>query len=342
MKRFLILMLITLSQIAFAEYEFVELGTLLKETGGSLQWSSLLQTGVLVCGKAHIVFAVDAPWIIVNSNYKIPTPGIHRDKGMLYFPKETAEQIKTVFQSKEIPVRVFRVGAIVIDPGHGGKDSGASYSYTVNGKTVRIAEKDIVLNLGQMLITMLTKRFPDKVVMLTREKDEAVPLEERPAVANSIPLKEDEAVIYISLHANASLSRSAKGFEVWYLTSTYKRNLVNTASVESEYRDIVPIINSMQEEEFTRESILLAKTIMTEIESAVGAETENRGLKEGEWLVVRKAKMPSILIELGFVSNREEAVKLSDQTYLQKLSLAIYNGVSSFIEKYEQSKGFTE
>jgi N-acetylmuramoyl-L-alanine amidase len=101
-------------------------------------------------------------------------------------------------------------------------------------------------------------------------------------------------------------------------------------------------MNSMQEEEFTRESVLLARMIMAELQSAVGGETENRGLKEGEWLVVRQAKMPSILIEVGFVSNQEEALKLTSVPYLQKLSGAIYNGVSNFIDNFERSKAFTE
>ena len=112
--------------------------------------------------------------------------------------------------------------------------------------------------------------------------------------------------------------------------------------MDTEYRDILPIMNSMQEEEFTRESVLLARMILGELQSAIGGETENRGMKEGEWLVVRKAKMPSILIEFGFVSNREEAIKLTNASYLQKLSGAVYNGVSAFIDSFERSKAFTE
>jgi N-acetylmuramoyl-L-alanine amidase len=336
----LIFILFILAQAADAEN--MELMTLLAQTGGKLEWNSVLESGRIVRGQTQVVFSINAPWIIVNSNYKLPTPGIRYERGTIFFPKETADSILTVFKGNDVPVHVYRVGAIVIDPGHGGKDAGASYAYSAGGKQTRVSEKDIVLDVGLLLFEMLKKRFPDKVVLLTRSRDVTMPLEERPAVANSISLKDDEAVIYISLHANASLSRSARGFEVWYLTSTYKRNLVSTASVDSEYHDIIPIMNSMQEEEFTRESILLAKDIMRELDETVGPETENRGLKEGEWLVVRKAKMPSILIELGFISNKEEALKLRENAYLRKLSMAIYNGVSSFVEKFEQSKAFTE
>jgi N-acetylmuramoyl-L-alanine amidase len=74
----------------------------------------------------------------------------------------------------------------------------------------------------------------------------------------------------------------------------------------------------------------------------VGDNTENRGLKEEVWFVVRKAKMPSILIELGFVTNEAEAVRLGEPEYLRKLSEAIYNGTSRFISNFESTKGFTE
>ncbi len=325
-----------------ASAEIVPLGTLLKETGGTFEWNNLLQTGVLSGGGSRVVFTMNAPWVIVNNTVKLPTTGIYRESGTIIFPKATADAIKNIMAGNEAPSRSYRVGAIVIDPGHGGKDSGASYSYTVNGKSVRISEKDIVLRLGEMLYEQLKKRFPDKVVQMTRSKDVTVALEDRPAVANAIPLKQDEAIIYLSLHANASLNRSARGFEVWYLTSTYRRELLTRSSVDSEYHEILPIMNSMREEEFTRESILLARMIMAELNGAVGGETENRGLKEGEWLVVRKAKMPSILIELGFVSNQEEAFRLTTAAYLQKISSAVYNGVCTFVDMFERSKAFTE
>ncbi|RPJ04244.1 MAG: N-acetylmuramoyl-L-alanine amidase, partial [Spirochaetaceae bacterium] len=136
--------------------------------------------------------------------------------------------------------------------------------------------------------------------------------------------------------------QTGKGLEVWYLTPTYKRELVSSASVGSEFSEVLPVMNHMQEEEFTRESILLAREITSQLINTIGNVTENRGLKEGEWLVVRKAKMPSILVEVGFVSNRDEAARLLDTAYLQKITQALYNGVSLFIEQYEKSKGFTE
>jgi len=70
--------------------------------------------------------------------------------------------------------------------------------------------------------------------------------------------------------------------------------------------------------------------------------TDNRGIREESWFVVRKAKMPSILIELGYVTNKEEAARLADQAYLQKLVLGIYTGIRSFVSNFESTRGFTE
>ncbi len=97
----------------------------------------------------------------------------------------------------------------------------------------------------------------------------------------------------------------------------------------------------MMEEEFTTESVLIAKFILDELDREIGAQSGNRGLKEEEWFVVRNANMPSVLIEVGFVSNPEEAVLLNDAGYLRKITTGIYNGLAAFIVHFERSRGFT-
>ena len=97
----------------------------------------------------------------------------------------------------------------------------------------------------------------------------------------------------------------------------------------------------MMEEEYTTESILMAKFIEDGLNAQVGSLSPQRGIKEEEWFVVRNAKMPSVLVETGFLSNAEEAALLSDDNYLKKLSLGIYNGLGAFITHFERSRGFT-
>lgn len=236
-------------------------------------------------------------------------------------------------------VRAYSIGAILIDPGHGGKDPGASATFTIKGKKTTVVEKDINLRVGLKLFDMLTKAYPKKRIMMTRSTDKYLSLEERTNIANSVKLGENEAVLYLSVHVNASLDKGATGFEVWYLSPGYRRQVIDSKSAED--KSLLTILNSMMEEEYTTESILMAKFIEDGINAQVGAQSPRRGIKEEEWFVVRNAKMPSVLVETGFLSNEQEAALLSDDEYLKKMALGIYNGLGAFITHFERSRGFT-
>lgn len=157
-------------------------------------------------------------------------------------------------------------------------------------------------------------------------------------MANSVKLGAHEAILYLSIHANSAFNKSSDGFEVWYLTPDYRRTVIDKTD---ESKEILPILNSMMEEEFTTESILIAKSIGDGLDLQIGKQSPNRGIKEEEWFVVRNARMPSVLVELGFVSNPTEAKLLADSDYLQKCAAGIYNGLSGFILQFEGSRGFT-
>ncbi len=241
--------------------------------------------------------------------------------------------------SSEEESRAYSIGAILIDPGHGGKDPGASATFTIKGKKTTIIEKDINLKIGLRLYDMLKKAYPKKQILMTRNTDKYLTLEERTDIANSVKLRENEAVLYLSIHVNASLDKTATGFEVWYLSPGYRRQVIDSQSEED--KSLLTILNSMMEEEYTTESILMAKFIEDGMNAQIGALSPQRGIKEEEWFVVRNAKMPSVLVETGFLSNEEEAALLSDEGYLKKLSLGIYNGLGAFITHFERSRGFT-
>lgn len=235
--------------------------------------------------------------------------------------------------------RAYSIGAILIDPGHGGKDPGASATCMIKGKKTTVVEKDINLSIGLKLYDMLTKAYPKKRILMTRNTDKYLTLEERTTIANSVKLGQNEAVLYLSIHVNASLDKSATGFEVWYLSPGYRRQVIDSESDED--KGLLTILNSMMEEEYTTESILMAKFIEDGLNAQVGSLSPQRGIKEEEWFVVRNAKMPSVLVETGFLSNEKEAALLSDADYLKKLSLGIYNGLGAFITHFERSRGFT-
>jgi len=242
--------------------------------------------------------------------------------------------LRTLFPPpSEAPISVT---TIIIDPGHGGRDPGAVGRHQINGSPYVLYEKDVVLEVSKELHRRLSSSYPDKRIILTRAEDTYLNLEERTEIANRIELNDNEVMVFVSIHANASLNSRATGFEVWYLPPDYRRELVDPESIDPEYRDVAPILNTMLEEEFTVESILLARSVSEEMDKVVGSTSENRGLKEESWFVVRNAKMPSVLVELGFVTNADEAKLLGDPRHLMKLTEGIYNGLARFINRFEE------
>jgi N-acetylmuramoyl-L-alanine amidase len=259
----------------------------------------------------------------------------------LIFPETFITQVNSTFSRYVEEDRSrFRIAAIIIDPGHGGKDPGTQGKHTIGGKALELSEKDITLKIAQQVHASLTAAFPDKRVLLTRNSDVTKSLDERVDLANSVPLTGNESAIYISVHCNASRNKDAKGFEVWYLSPGYRRQILDRAG-STVPKEVLPILNSMLEEELTTESILMARHILTRLEESVGKTTPSRGLKAEEWFVVRNAKMPSVLVELLFLSNEDDFLLMRDDTYLKKLSEALYKGISDFIALFERSGGFT-
>ncbi len=113
-------------------------------------------------------------------------------------------------------------------------------------------------------------------------------------------------------------------------------------TLEGESTEIIPILNTMLEEEYTIKSILLARNILSGLDTQIGKEIPSRGLKEQSWYVVRNAKMPSVLVEIGFITNEPEAALLAQPEYLRKIANGIYNGIVSFIDYFEQAEFASE
>ena len=157
-------------------------------------------------------------------------------------------------------------------------------------------------------------------------------------IANGLLEKTRDTVLYISIHANTSpFNKTASGFEVWCLPPSYERTLVDEKAAGKDNLDILPILNSMREEEVSLESTVLAQNILRGLDAALGARSGSRGLRRNDWYVVRNARMPAVLTEVGFVSNAEEAQRLADPAYLKDLAQGMYSGVKSFIQGFERS-----
>ena len=303
-----------------------------------LYWDSLTGGGMFMKDGHTISFRVDDPVILLDYNKLAVVEAPAQVNGNVYVGEDFRNCIENLLKS-EAPEPYFSIGAVLIDPGHGGKDPGALDTITVDGKKVQVQEKDVVLNVGKKIYNLLTRKYPDKKILMTRDTDEFLSLEERVEIANNVKLGEREAILYVSVHVNAAFDKSAGGFEVWYLSPGYRRTVISES--EADDAEVLPILNSMMEEEYTTESILMAKYILDGLDNKMGDIMTNRGIKEEEWFVVRNAKMPSVLIELGFLTNPKEAAILIDESYLKKIADGIYNGIVSFIVHFEHSRGFT-
>ena len=309
-----------------------------KTEGMAVYWDPLSETGIIEKNGHQVTFRNNEEIVVLDSMKMMITDAPVLEDNKIFVTEKFLDDTEDFFnQISNIP---FKVGAIVIDPGHGGKDAGAARDYKIDGKTVTIKEKDINLKIGKMLYERLLSAYPDKQIVLTRNTDVFLSLGERTDIANGVKVKENEAVLFISIHVNSSLNKKASGYEVWYLSPGYRRTVLSDDEVSKD-DSLFPILNSMMEEEFTTESIMIAKFIMDGLEAQIGDQSDARGIKEEEWFVVRNSNMPSVLVEVGFVSNEKEAMLLNDDKYLKKVTLGIYNGIAAFITHFERSQGFT-
>lgn len=311
-----------------------------KNQGMTLYWDSLSETGMIEKSGHQMTFRSGESLVLLDSIRLMITDAPEISENQIMVSQKFLNDAQTFFNQKvESP---FKVGAILIDPGHGGKDPGALKTYKSGGKSLTIREKDINLKVGKMLYERLKTAYPDKKIILTRSSDVFLSLGERTDIANSVKVKDNEAVLFISIHVNSSLNKNSSGYEVWYLSPEYRRSVIDEKSLSVEDKSLAPILNSMTEEEYTTESIMIAKFIMDGLKAQIGKESNARGIRAEEWFVVRNSKMPAVLVELGFVSNEKEALLMNDDKYLKKATLGIYNGLSAFITHFERSQGFTQ
>lgn len=224
------------------------------------------------------------------------------------------------------------IQVLVLDAGHGGTDPGSIGRHTIDGKSVVLQEKDLTLAVVLELKKLLTDAYPDRTIVLTRQGDTYPTLERRVQIAHAQKLSEKDSIFFLSVHFNASLNRKAKGLEFWYVPQDYEREVLSDGDIPE---SVFPVLNTLVDGEYKKESHDLAVQLASAVGKELGDTNVQRGLKENPWFVVRMAKMPAVLAELGFITNPDEAALLQDPEYLKKLARGLYNGLVSFIQSYE-------
>jgi N-acetylmuramoyl-L-alanine amidase len=231
---------------------------------------------------------------------------------------------------------------VVIDPGHGGRDPG-----TIGGGGRR--EKDIALAIGRYLEREL-RSDEDLEVYLTRDRDVLVPLWERGPQATM--LKGDRPGVFISIHVNSSPSSPAiRGFETYFLSEARTEDERRVAAMENaplqqeaelggsdvEDLDMTFIMRELRTLDHQHWSSLLAEGIQAELEEVHPGP--NRGVKQGPFAVITNALMPAVLVEVGFITNREEERVLSRGEFQRGVAAALAQGVRDFFERYPPGQG---
>ena len=201
---------------AFAGERNVSILDAAETLGADLSWNPLSQEITFTVGEHTAQCRIGAPLVFLDYRATViaqaPLMGTNAQPQL---PAALFTQLEDFFKQFDTG-SFFRVGAILIDPGHGGKDPGTIGSYVENGKTIPVYEKNIALTVSLSLYDMLCKTYPDKKILLTRSDDTYPSLEERVEMANKVPLKKNEAILYISIHANASpFNKAPYGCEIW-------------------------------------------------------------------------------------------------------------------------------
>lgn len=279
---------------------------------------------VKVASKSKIPFTKK-----IASKPKIPsTKAVNFDKKVKH-NKEPRKVAVKVSKKRSFPVVNKKLPLIVIDAGHGGNDLGA--------KGYRgIQEKNVNLAIALRLKDILTSRYKYRVI-LTRGDDTFIPLPGRGKIAN-----DNNADVFVSVHANAAPRRAAHGIETYYLGQGHSEEAKATAARENgklvksvKDDETQEILASMISTTKINQSSRLAGNIQNQLYQSMRKKysgVKNLGVKEGPFFVLHDTNMASVLVEVGFVTNLREESRLKQSSYLDRLASSIAKGVSKFVQ----------
>ena len=279
---------------------------------------------VKVASKSKIPFTKK-----IASKPKIPsTKAVNFDKKVKH-NKEPRKVAAKVSKKRSLPVVNKKLPLIVVDAGHGGSDLGA--------KGYRgIQEKNVNLAIALRLKDILTSRYKYRVI-LTRGDDTFIPLPGRGKIAN-----DNNADVFVSVHANAAPRRAAHGIETYYLGQGHSEEAKATAARENgklvksvKDDETQEILASMISTTKINKSSRLAGNIQNQLYQSMRKKysgVKNLGVKEGPFFVLHDTNMASVLVEVGFVTNLREESRLKQSSYLDRLASSIAKGVSKFVQ----------
>ncbi len=333
----------------FENVQYVPLMRICETYSLDCKWDSVIRTAIITKNGNIILRAgsdrilvngemrkLSTPVVFTNSTVYVPTTFVRNDLALIVGAAPVGKAWEKIPEAKA-PGR-YAIRTIVIDPGHGGKDPGAI------GKRSRIKERDLTLAISRKLKHILEAH--GITVIMTRNRDVFISLPERVRIANS-----SSADLFVSIHINASRSRMMSGFECYYLSEATDDNAraieaFENASLESDegtilehYKGLDKTLWDIKLTENRRESAELANDICKAVETSLAARS--RGVKTARFYVLKRSRIPAILVEVGYISNKFEELKLKDESYIDRITDVIAKGMLIYKDKYEKTEGFT-
>jgi len=252
-----------------------------------------------------------------------PRPDDAIEIGPATVPKPTRDGQRSLTRTLGL-----KINRIVIDAGHGGHDTGTIGPHG-------LMEKDVCLDVALRLGHLIEETLPGTQVIYTRKDDTFVPLEERTAIANQA-----KADLFVSIHANSSHDRSARGIETFYLNFTSSPESMEVAARENansdeSLHDLQDLIKKIARNDKLEESRELAEDIQDALSQRmqlVSRTEKNRGVKKAPFVVLIGANMPSVLAEMSFVSNPSDEKLLSKPEQRQRIADGLYHGIVAYLK----------
>lgn len=275
--------------------------------------------------KTYQIFPLKNPYRIVLDVWGVETDKIAAGNGGS--KPMAANNSHNVTASAIVKQLALGVRRIIIDPGHGGKDYGAP------GYLKGVHEKDVVLKISKRLAAQIEKEL-DCEVILTRDDDTYLTLEERTAIANT-----READLFISIHTNASTNKKAYGIESFILNLATDDEAIRVAARENatsakNISDLDSILHDLMQHAKVSESTRLASFVHNAMVNEIKkkySQIRSKGVKQAPFYVLLGAEMPSILIETSFISNQRECNRLVSDAYQERLCRGIVDGIKQYI-----------
>lgn len=330
--------------------EYIPLEKLCGSYDVRYKWDGYINTAKIEKGRNEIVLRAGSGTILVNGAHKkmkspavlsfgqmyVPVSFVNKDFGDI-LGVETAREAAPKEVVLEGP-KIYRISTVVIDAGHGGKDPGAT------GRRFRLREKSMTLSIAKKLGSILERS--GMRVVYTRKNDNFIPLPKRSDVANNAG-----ADLFVSVHINASRSKSLNGFECYYLSDATDDNAraleafedssvsMNEKATVEHSRQLDKTLWDLALTENRTESLELANYICDSVEA--GREADVRGVRTARFYVLKHTNIPSVLVEIGYLSNRSEEIKLKDPAYLDRMTELVAGGILKYKKEYERTEGFS-